>query len=196
MKALIVIDMQNDFMPGGSLAVERADTMIDFINQKMQEYPFVIATIDDHPSDHISFASTHKKVVGEFIQVDNHLQMLWPPHCVHGTKGYELHPKLLKKEIDFIIQKGTDKLIDSYSAFFDNQRKNTTNLDTVLKKAGVLELDVVGVATEYCVKYTVLDALSLGYKVVVYKSGCKGITPNGEKEAYIEMQNKGAILID
>ena len=135
MTALLIVDLQNDFLPGGALGIEEADQIIPVINQLL-EMPFdiVVATQDWHPSDHVSFAHTHQKSVGETIQLEDVEQVLWPKHCVQKTKGAELHPLLKMDNIDKFIYKGTDTNIDSYSAFFDNAHKKSTHLHEYLAK--------------------------------------------------------------
>lgn len=196
MKVLLVIDIQNDFMPGGSLAVKEADTIIPKINQLIEEFPIVIASQDYHPKIHYSFASTHGRKIGDLLDENGHVQLLWPEHCIQGSKGAEFHKDLYQGGIDFIIKKGTDPHIDSYSAFFDNQRKKDTGLNRLLTQLGASELTIVGVATDYCVKYTALDALELGYKVIIKTSCCKGVNAKkGDVEKAIEeLRSKGAII--
>jgi nicotinamidase/pyrazinamidase len=148
--------MQNDFMPRGALPVPNGDAIIPLINQLIDKFPHVIATQDWHPLDHVSFAANHPgKKPGEFIEVKGIKQILWPTHCVMHTKGAELVPSLKKEKIASIFYKGSDKWVDSYSAFFDNARLRKTGLEDYLKKRGINELYIVGVATDYCVLYSV-----------------------------------------
>lgn len=196
MKALLIIDVQNDFLPGGALAVPEGNTIIPVINrlQKQDLFSYILATKDWHPASHISFASHHGKNPGECIEVKGFLQELWPDHCVQGSKGADFAPELQTEKIDQIFFKGTDPSIDSYSAFYDNVHLRSTGLGEHLKKLGVDELYLVGVATDYCVKYSVLDAKKMGFKVYVILDGCRGIVP--ESGALEEMQSVGALLID
>lgn len=174
--ALILTDIQNDFLPGGALAVTGGDDILPVVNALM-DYPFdlVVATKDWHPEGHGSFAPTHGKKPGDHILLDGLDQILWPIHCVQNTEGAELSPKLKKNCISHTAYKGTNKNIDSYSVFFDNEHRYSTGLHDYLQKQGITHLSFVGLATDYCVKYSVLDALSLGYHVQVIVDGCRGV---------------------
>lgn len=198
MKALLIIDMQNDFMPGGSLPVPRGDEIVPVINQLMPQFSYVIATQDWHPKDHVSFASNHPgKKPGDRIKVKGIEQILWPVHCVQKSPGAELVAGLKKESINSIFYKGSDKWVDSYSAFFDNGRLRATGLADYLKKEKLYELCVVGVATDYCVLYSVLDALQLGFQVTLVKDACRGINlePRDEERALRKMEESGAVII-
>ncbi len=198
MKALIIVDMQNDFMPGGPLPTKGADELVPLINGLMDDYPLVVATKDWHPINHVSFAPNHPgKKVGDLINVEGIEQILWPVHCVQETKGSECVPGLNEEKIDHIFYKGIDQKVDSYSTFFDNAQLRRTGLADYLKKKGVEELAIVGVATDYCVLYSVLDALELGFDVTVIARGCRGINrnPDDEKKAFDTMRKKGAKVI-
>src|SRR5690606_698812 len=152
MKALLLVDLQNDFLPGGALAVPRGDEVLDVANRRMPDYDLVVATQDWHPQDHRSFAHMHPgRRVGEVTEVAGAPQVLWPAHCVAGTPGAELAAELNQQGIHHIVRKGTDREIDSYSGFFDNQRRKATNLERYLREQGVTELDILGLATDYCV---------------------------------------------
>lgn len=196
MKALLIVDVQNDFLPGGALAVPEGDKIISIINRLQEKdlFSYIVATKDWHPPAHISFASHHGKKPGESIEVEGLSQELWPDHCVQGTRGADFAPRLQTKKIDQIFFKGADPSIDSYSAFYDNAHLRSTGLGEYLKKLGVEELYLVGVATDYCVKYSVFDAIKLGFKVYVILDGCRGIVP--QSGALEEMQSVGATLID
>jgi len=199
MKALIIVDMQSDFMPGGSLAVPRGDEIIPTINKLVAEFPLVVATQDWHPKDHKSFAENHEgKSPGDQMNMEGIDQILWPAHCVQNTPGAALVFSLKQDTISQIFYKGTDIRVDSYSAFFDNARRKSTGLDEYLKKAGVRELYFVGVATDYCVLFSVLDALELGFDVHVVRDGCKAINlqPEDEKKAFRLMEEKGADIVE
>ncbi len=191
-KALIIVDMQNDFMPKGTLPVAGADEIAPIINELMSHFDFVIATVDFHPIDHISFACNHGKFPGQKITVKGVEQMLWPTHCVQDSLGAELIPSLDRKKIDHKVYKGVHSDIDSYSAFFDNARESKTDLESYLKKNQVKELFFVGVATEVCVLFSVLDALKLGFSVSVFPEACRGISLDSEKKAFAKMEGKGA----
>src|SRR5580700_719976 len=173
MKALIIVDVQNDFLPGDALAVTEGDRVIPVINQLSQEFDLVFTTQDWHPANHCSFAASHAgKKIGDRILIDGQEQILWPVHCVQNTHGAELaaglHPKMISGGVR--ISKGTDERVDSYSGFFDNQRKRVTGLETLLRQRGADDLTIVGLATDYCVKATVLDARDLSFNVTVYEN--------------------------
>lgn len=196
MKALLIVDLQNDFLPGGALAVPAADEIISVINDWMANFECVVATKDWHPKNHISFASTHGLSVGTEINIQGRKQKLWPDHCLQNSQGADFPPSFNRQQVQEVIFKGTDPFIDSYSAFFDNAHKRATGLEEYLKKRGIKHIDVVGVATDYCVKYSVLDALQLGFTVTVLLKGCRGIdlTPGDCMRALQEMHQAGAHL--
>lgn len=199
MKALIVVDVQNDFCDGGALAVKDADKIIPVVNKAIdffnRNYNLVVATKDWHPANHKSFAKNSNGVIGEVGILNNLPQVWWPEHCIENTHGSEFHPDL--KEIKNIIYKGTDFEIDSYSGFFDNGKLKSTELLSLLKSNNISEIFVLGLATDYCVKYTVLDALDLGFKVNVIADGCKGVNLsfNDSNDAIKEMIEKGVNII-
>jgi nicotinamidase/pyrazinamidase len=194
-RALILVDIQNDFLPGGSLAVPHGDEVIPFVNRLMQEpFELIVATQDFHPLHHISFASTHGKNVGERIVIGSIEQMLWPDHCVQATAGAEVSDQLDKAKVDAYVKKGSDVAVDSYSAFFDQKGKETT-LDGLLQSYGIGELHIVGLATDYCVFYTACDALKLGYRVIVHTEGCRGISAEGCKAALASLRDSGATVV-
>lgn len=197
MSALIVVDMQRDFMPGGALPVPNADTILPLVNQCIDLFPEVVASKDWHPKDHISFAENHPgKKIGEEIALGEISQILWPKHCVQGTLGAEYVEGLHHRKITAVFYKGTDSDIDSYSAFFDNARKRSTGLASYLESRGIKTLYFVGVALDYCVLYSVLDAVDLGFKVVVISDACKAINlhPQDEQHALEAMACKGVNL--
>ncbi len=198
MKALIIVDMQNDFMPGGALGVPGADTLIPIINALIPKFDYVVASLDSHPLDHVSFASNHPgKKPGDVIEVDGGSQVLWPVHCVQGTFGAELVDGLHKEKIAAFFYKGTDKDVDSYSAFFDNLRQRATGLAEELKSRGVTDVYFVGVATEYCVLYSTLDAIDLGFSVHVIAEACRPINlhPHDEQLALAGIAAKGGKIV-
>ena len=177
MKALIIIDVQNDFMPTGSLPVKEGDQIIPFINAEMQKgYDLVVATQDWHPATHKSFASQHKgKKPFDVVQLNGIEQILWPDHCVQGTFGAQLHKDLDIRPISAIFRKGMNPEIDSYSAFFDNNKLNNTGLHGFLQEKGITELVFCGLAGDFCVAYSANDAKSLGYKVSLFDKGIRSI---------------------
>jgi nicotinamidase/pyrazinamidase len=198
MKALVLVDLQNDFMPGGALPVKEGDQIIPIITQLLKiKFDHIIASKDWHPKDHGSFAFTHRKEPGEIIDLFGLEQILWPTHCVQGTHGAEFYPGWDKSKVEKIFYKGTDKNIDSYSTFFDNGHRKSTGLDDYLRQNKVKDVYLAGLATDYCVKYSVLDALKLGFNVYVIKDACKAINlhDDDEAQAFHEMEKSGARLI-
>lgn len=199
MKALILVDLQNDFLPGGALPVAEGDRVIPVANALMEQpFDLILATKDWHPQDHGSFAANHGKEPGEVIDLHGLEQILWPVHCVQGSEGAEFAPVLQTGKIDKIIYKGTDKEIDSYSTFFDNGHRKGTGLVDYLKEKNVTEVYIAGLATDYCVKYSVLDALGLGFKTYIILEGCRAVNLNegDEEKAIEEMRRAGAEIIE
>lgn len=197
MNALIIVDIQNDFLPGGALAVPDGDAVIAVANEAMPRYDLVVATQDWHPADHLSFASQHEGVsVGDVIEVDAVQQILWPDHCVQDSVGAAFADGLRTDRIDHVVQKGTDRRIDSYSGFFDNARRRATGLDSFLRERAVDRVSVLGLATDYCVKFTVLDALERGFETTLIRAGTRGVDLNsGDVHAAIDaMRNAGATI--
>ena len=194
MKALILVDIQNDFLPGGALAVPEGDAIIPIVNQLQAAFPVVVATQDWHPANHGSFAANHPGHA-LFTQIDlNGLpQTLWPVHCVQGTPGAELAQGLNRERIAQIFPKGTDAGIDSYSGLFDNGHRKSTGLGEWLKAKGVTEVFVCGLATDYCVKFTALDAAQMGFKTYFIKDASRGVNlqPNDVINAIAEMTRAG-----
>ena len=196
MNALILIDIQNDFLPGGSLEVPKGDEIIDNVNFIMDNYNIVVATKDWHPKDHISFASNHKnKNVGQIIKINNLDQMLWPDHCIKDSKGSEFPKKLNSHKIHKIFYKGVDSDIDSYSGFYDNGKIRSTGLSNFLKKSNINQVDIVGLATDYCVKYSSIDAYNEGFKTKVLCSCVRGISVQTTETAFKEMKDMGIYII-
>ena len=196
-RALLVIDVQNDFCPGGQLAVAEGDRVIPLINEAMQRYKPVVATQDWHPPDHGSFASNHPgKNPYEVIDLHGIEQILWPDHCVHESDGAELHPQLDTAPIDLIVRKGTRSELDSYSAFFENDHETPTGLEHYLKGLQIEELVVCGLATDYCVFATAMDAARLGFTTWVWLEACRGVDvpPNNVETALRRMQEAGVRL--
>ena len=196
MRALIVIDMQNDFCPGGALAVTGGNEIVSPINQIMDEFDAIILTQDWHPAGHSSFASSHDASAFSSIEMSYGKQILWPDHCVQGTKGGQFHFGLNTKNADLILRKGYNPLIDSYSAFFENDHKTPTGLAGYLKTRKIKDLTFVGLATDYCVSYSALDAARLGYEVSVRTELCRAIDMEGTLEiALRDMKLKRVNLI-
>lgn len=200
-KALIVIDIQNDFCPGGALAVTAGDEIIEDVNQMIDSYhkagDLVILTQDWHPAGHKSFASQHKgKAPFDMIDMPYGAQTLWPDHCVQGSNGAALHAKLQSALAHMIIRKGYNHEIDSYSAFFENDQKTPTGLHGFLQNHQVNQLEMVGLATDFCVAFSALDAARLGYEVTVNLAACRAIDLDGSLDAQLQaMRQAGVTLI-
>ncbi len=198
MKALLLIDLQNDFMPGGALAVPGADEIIPIVNNLMPQFDLIVATQDWHPEDHGSFAANHPgKSVYDQIVLDGLPQTLWPVHCVQNTNGASFAPDLDTRRITRVFSKGMNQRIDSYSGFFDNGHRASTGMGEWLKAQNVSELTIAGVATDYCVKFTVLDALKEGFRVNLILEACRGVNlqPGDVARALDEMQAAGAVIL-
>lgn len=179
--ALILVDLQNDFMPTGALPVPRGGEVILLANQLQGYFDTVIATQDWHPKNHASFAANHPgKQSGDCIELGGLSQILWPIHCVQGSQGAELVSNLDKARISKIFQKGCDPTIDSYSGFFDNGHRKSTGLGEYLETQQISEVYIMGLALDYCVKYTVLDAIQLGFKTYLIEDACRGVNINKE----------------
>ncbi|MEM7316350.1 MAG: bifunctional nicotinamidase/pyrazinamidase [Planctomycetota bacterium] len=198
MNVLILVDIQNDFVPGGALAVEGGDQVVAVANELMPKFDLVIATQDWHPADHLSFASQHEgRNVGDVIDLDGLDQILWPDHCVQGTFGAEFVETLNRDGIDHVFTKGTQRQIDSYSGFFDNGRRHATGLGDFLKDESVQLVSIMGLATDYCVKFTALDAASLGFETRLIVAGCRGVELKpGDIEAAIEEMSQAGVILE
>jgi nicotinamidase/pyrazinamidase len=192
--ALILIDLQNDFLPGGALAVARGDEVLAVANRLSSQFDLVVATQDWHPSNHMSFAANHPgRHVGEKIDLDGLPQVLWPVHCVQETRGAEFASELNQTRIHKIFRKGEDPNIDSYSGFFDNGHRRATGMHEYLIEQQVTQLCVLGLATDYCVKFTALDARRLGWSTTVYVDGCRAVnlSPHDDAAAIAQMRQAG-----
>jgi len=199
MKALLLVDIQNDFLPGGALEVEGGDQIIPVVNKIIEKFELIIATQDWHPSDHKSFASQHEgKIPGDIIKLKDIDQVLWPDHCIQGTAGAAFSKELNQNRIKKIFVKGIDPEIDSYSGFFDNGHLRSTGLGDYLRDAKVEEIFVVGLATDYCVKFTALDSVTEGFKTYVIADATKAVNlkPNDYEDALAEMRQAGAIILN
>lgn len=198
MKALLIVDVQNDFLPGGALAVPQGDAIIPVINNIQQHFKLIVATRDWHPANHGSFASNHdNRQPGEVIRLHGQQQVLWPDHCVQGSPGAEISPLLNQGLINNVIFKGSDPDIDSYSAFYDNGHLKETGLHAYLKRNGITSLFVCGLAADYCVYYTVKDALLLGYEANLLTDATRGVNlqPEDTEKAFKDMEKRGARLM-
>lgn len=196
MHALIVIDVQNDFCPGGALAVPGGDEIVAPINALMAEVDAVVLTQDWHPAGHSSFASSHDgKAPYDMVEMPYGPQVLWPDHCVIGSAGAAFHPDLDAERADLIIRKGYTPSIDSYSAFFENDRRTPTGLEGYLRTRGIERLTLVGLATDFCVNYSALDAAKLDFSVTVREDLCRAIDLDGSlSAARAGMQGAGVKL--
>jgi len=190
---LLIIDVQNDFCPGGALAVADGDATVPVINRLSQRFGHVAVTQDWHPSGHSSFATSHPgSSPFETIDMPYGPQTLWPDHCVQGTPGAALHPLLSTERAELVIRKGFRPEIDSYSAFFENDRRTPTGLAGYLRERGLKKIFLVGLATDYCVHYSAVDARRLGFDTIVIESGCRAIDLNGSlAAAWTSMQEAG-----
>jgi nicotinamidase/pyrazinamidase len=199
MNALLLIDIQNDFIPGGSLAVKGGDEIIPLVNELQPQFDLVVATQDWHPANHGSFAVNHEaREVGEQVELDGLLQILWPVHCVQGSAGAEFVPALDLSRVEKVFQKGTDAMIDSYSGFFDNGHRKATGLGEYLKAKGVDTVYLAGLALDVCVKFTALDARRLGFETVLIEEATRAVNlqPEDEAKALQEMRSAGVKVVE
>ncbi len=198
MKVLLLIDIQQDFLPGGALAVPQGDQIIPIVNRLVPHFPLVVATQDWHPAHHGSFAANHLHAkVGQVVDLNGLEQILWPVHCVQDTEGANFPADLQIASYERVFQKGTDPSVDSYSGFYDNGHQNPTGLADYLRQRGGDTLYVAGLATDYCVKFTVLDALAEGFPTYVITDATRGVNrqPGDTERAFSEMAEAGAHLI-
>jgi nicotinamidase/pyrazinamidase len=197
MKALVVIDPQNDFCPGGALAVTGGDSIMQPINEMMGAFDLVILTQDWHPEGHSSFASSHDGAA-PFTLTDMPYgpQVLWPDHCLQGHQGAAFHPALDTVRADAVIRKGTNPAVDSYSAFFENDKATATGLAGLLRDRGCEDLTMVGLATDYCVAWSALDGVANGFRVEVRLPACRAIDLDGSLDrALADMRQAGVTLV-
>lgn len=197
-KALILVDLQNDFCPFGALAVTEGDQVIPIANKLLDHFEVIVATQDWHPATHGSFAANHPwRKPGQVIDLHGLQQVLWPIHCVQGSFGAELVGALDQDKISQVFRKGTDETVDSYSGFFDNGKRKATGMGSWLRDQGVDTVYVMGLATDYCVKFTALDAIELGFKTFLIEDGSRGVDlQEGDvKRAVAEMNDKGVIIV-
>lgn len=197
MNALLLVDLQNDFMPEGALAVAGGDQVVPIANRiaASKRFDLVLATQDWHPPNHGSFAANHPgRKPGDIIDLDGIPQILWPVHCVQGTRGAEFVPGFRTDQVERVFQKGTDPRIDSYSAFFDNAHRKSTGLGEFLRARGVVDVFILGLATDYCVNYSVLDARHLGFSVIVFIDGCRAVNVHAgdDERSLAAMREAGA----
>ena len=196
--ALLVVDVQNDFCPQGALAVPRGDAVVPVINRIAGRFSVVVATQDWHPAGHVSFAASHPgKKPFETVKVKGIEQVLWPDHCVAGTRGADFHPRLDLTPFHFLIRKGTNPGMDSYSTFLENDHRTSTGLAGLLRELGVKRLFLAGLATDYCVLYSARDGIEAGFKAVVLEDACRGVNvPSGSiRKAMLEMRDRGVRVV-
>lgn len=199
MKALILVDLQNDFCNFGALAVKGGNDVIPIANRLMEKFELVVATQDWHPADHESFAAVHYfRQPGQVMNLHGLEQVLWPIHCVQGTFGAEFVQELNTNKITKVFPKGTDKTVDSYSGFFDNGKRGDTGLHAYLQEKNVTEVYVMGLALDYCVKFTATDAIELGYKTHLILDGTRAVNlePNDGEKAVDFLKSLGVIVIE
>ena len=197
MNALLLVDIQNDFVPGGALAVPEGDQVVPVANRLMDAFKLVAATQDWHPPDHGSFASQHTgRRIGDVVELNGIEQILWPDHCIQDSPGADFAAGLDTGRIDRVIQKGTDPGIDSYSGFFDNGRRRATALNDVLRSAGVTRVYLMGLATDYCVKFTALDARKQGFETYLVEEGVRGVElAPGDCAQAIDMMHAAGVRV-
>lgn len=199
MNALVLVDLQNDFLPGGALAVPHGDAVIPIANRLQPLFPLVVATQDWHPANHKSFAANHPGgKPGDLITLGGLPQVLWPVHCVQATPGAALSAALDRSRLARVVPKGTDSEIDSYSGFFDNGQKKATGLGDYLRGQGVTDVYLLGLATDYCVKATALDSVRLGFRTHLVLDGCRGVDlqPGDSEAAMAEMRAHAVSVIE
>jgi len=198
MRALIIVDVQHDFLPAGALAVAGGNEIISIINTIQDKFDLVIATQDWHPENHGSFAANHPgKKPGEMVELNGLPQVLWPVHCVQGSHGAEFSSSLSMNHVEAIFRKGTDSQIDSYSGFFDNGHRKSTGLAGYLIERGTPEVYVCGLATDYCVKFTALDAITHGFTVHLLEDASRGVELNvGDVERAVQEMREAGVVID
>ena len=197
MNALIIVDMQNDFIEGGALAVPGGKGLVPLINKLQPQFDLVVATQDWHPANHGSFAANHPgEKTYDVIDLDGLAQTLWPIHCVQNTPGADFALGLDRSRWAAVFQKGTDPTVDSYSGLFDNGKRHATGLGDFLKKSGVYQVYVLGLATDYCVKFTGLDSAALGFKTTLIEDASKGVDlhPGDVQKAIGEMGQAGVTI--
>jgi nicotinamidase/pyrazinamidase len=195
MNCLLIVDIQNDFLPGGALAVPEGDAVIPLINRLQDRFDLVLATQDWHPPDHGSFAASHPgHKVGDVIELDGIPQILWPVHCVQNTPGAQFSTALDTTRFARVFRKGVDRRIDSYSTFFDNAKRRSTGLADFFREQNVHEIFICGLATDYCVRFSALDAVELSFPVTVIEDACRGVNlqPDDSANALRELRKVGA----
>ncbi len=196
MKTLVLIDVQNDFMPGGALAVPKGDEIVPLINNLQEKFDLIIATQDWHPAGHASFATTHNEKEFEVIKLNGMDQVMWPEHCIRNTPGAEFHPYLKTEKIESIFRKGTDPEIDSYSGFYDNAHLKSTGLTGYLKDKGVEQLFFAGLAAEYCVYFSIKDAIDEGFEAILLEDATRALKDEAFEKVKLDILRKGGKIIN
>jgi nicotinamidase/pyrazinamidase len=195
MNALILIDIQNDFLPGGALAVPHGDEIIPVVNELVTQFDLIVAAQDWHPKHHKSFASSHNAALFSVMDLNGLQQVLWPDHCVQGTAGAAFTDAVNWNTTEAIFRKGMDPEIDSYSGFFDNGKRKATGMADFLKGRGVRELFIAGLAGDYCVYYTAKDALSLGFATSIIENATRAISTEGFEQAKQDIARRGGRVV-
>jgi nicotinamidase/pyrazinamidase len=198
LNALIIIDIQNDFVAGGTLPVSEGGQIVPVVNRIQSQFDLIVATQDWHPANHGSFAVNHAgKKAGDVIDLDGLPQILWPVHCVQNTAGAAFVPSLNVAQVAEVFPKGTDPRIDSYSGFFDNGHRKATGLGEYLQRRNVKDVFLAGLATDYCVKFTALDAIGLGFSTLLIEEACRGVElKRGDiARAVEEMREAGVVIL-
>ncbi len=195
-EALIVIDVQNDFCPGGALAVAEGDAVVPVVNRLIARFEHVVLTQDWHPAGHSSFASSHAGAAPfSTVPMPYGEQTLWPDHCIQGTRGAEFHPDLVWTKAELVVRKGFRRAIDSYSAFFENDRTTPTGLSGYLRERGIVRVTLAGLATDFCVAYSALDARRLGFEATVVMEGCRAIDLGGSLATMTGLMRDAGVTI-
>ena len=195
-RALLLIDIQNDFCPGGELAVADGDAVVPLANRMQADFPLVVATQDWHPAAHSSFAANHDGAEPfSTMEMPYGTQVLWPVHCVQGSEGAAFHPDLALDRVSLIVRKGTDPALDSYSAFFENDRETPTGLTGYLRDKGVTDLTLAGLATDFCVAWSALDARRLGFEAALALDACRAIDLDGSLDAAMTRMREAGVRI-
>ena len=196
MRALLLIDIQNDFLPGGALAVPEGDAILPLVNQLQEQFGLVVATQDWHPRGHVSFASAHPgRQPYELVQLHGHPQTLWPDHCVQGTAGADFSAELRMQKVEAIFRKGMNPEIDSYSGFYDNGHLKSTGLADYLRGKGVTDIYLAGLAADYCVYFSAKDALQEGFKAHIIEDATRAISPEGFEKAKADIDVEGGEIV-
>ncbi|TVR88745.1 MAG: bifunctional nicotinamidase/pyrazinamidase [Spirochaetaceae bacterium] len=193
-EALLIIDLQNDFCPGGSLAVSEGDMILPLINEIASRFDIVVATKDWHPEGHVSFASRHGKAPFDNVDLGHGTQVLWPDHCIQGETGASLHPELDQRPLTMVLHKGVNRELDSYSAFLENDHTTPTGLEGYLHTHGISRVFICGLATDVCVKFSAMDAVHCGFETYVIEDACRGVNvPEGSVDSALHDMTEAGV---